>query len=86
MGRKYSNPALRERGDGRWQARFYYKEGDNWKELSRSFKATSKRAARKRAAEIAEELEEEARRAELGGVIELDEDEMLVENFLERFI
>lgn len=60
---KYTNASIRERGDGRWQARFYYKDRDKWKELSRSFKATSRRAARKRANEIKEELE----RASPGG-------------------
>lgn len=57
---RYSNASIRERGDGRWQARFYYKDGGKWKEVSRSFKATSRRAARKRADEIREELEHAA--------------------------
>ena len=86
MGSRYTNPSLRERGNGRWQARFYYKDGDKWKEVSRSFKATSKRAARKRADEIKAELEEETKRDELGPMADLGEDDLLVENFLDRFV
>lgn len=47
---KYSKPFLRERGKGRWQARFRYKEGDRWKTLSRNIDTTSKRAATRGAA------------------------------------
>lgn len=83
---KYTNASIRERGDGRWQARFYYKDGDKWKELSRSFKATSKRAARKRANEIKEELERAAQAADSPGLAPLPEEDMTVEGFLRRFV
>ena len=38
---KYSNPSVRDRGGGHWQARFRYKEGDKWRTLSRNLEATS---------------------------------------------
>ena len=83
---RYSNASIRERGDGRWQARFYYKDGDKWKEVSRSFKATSRRAAKKRADEIKEELEHAAQAADSPGLAPLPEEDMTVEGFLRRFV
>lgn len=83
---KYTNASIRERGDGRWQARFYYKDGDKWKELSRSFKATSRRAAKKRADEIKEGLERAAQAADSPGLAPLPEEDMTVEGFLRRFV
>ena len=83
---RYSNASIRERGDKRWQARFYYKDGDKWKEVSRSFKATSRRAAKKRADEIKEELEHAAQAADSPGLAPLPEEDMTVEGFLRRFV
>jgi hypothetical protein len=83
---RYSNASIRERGDGRWQARFYYKDGDKWKEVSRSFKATSRRAAKKRADKIKEELEHAAQAADSPGLAPLPEEDMTVEGFLRRFV
>lgn len=83
---KYSNASIRERGDGRWQARFYFKDGDSWKEVSRSFKATSRRAAKKRADEIKEQLERAAAAEGSEGLAKLPEEDMTVEGFLRRFV
>lgn len=83
---KYTNASIRERGDGRWQARFYYKDGDRWKEVSRSFKASSKRAAKRRADEIKDELERAAQAEGSPGLAPLPEEDMTVEGFLRRFV
>ena len=83
---KYSNPSVRERGDGRWQVRFRYKDGDKWKTLSRNVEATSRRDATKKATQLHRRLEEEAEREVLREVVGLDEDEALVDKFLERYI
>lgn len=83
---KYTNASIRERGDGRWQARFYYKDGDRWKEVSRSFKASSKRAAKRRADEIKDELERAAQAEGSPGLTPLPEEDMTVGGFLRRFV
>lgn len=62
---KYTGMTLKDLGDGRWQARFSYKDGDRWKWKSRNFRAPSERAARREAAARRAELEEEAAREAL---------------------
>ena len=83
---KYSNPSVRDRGGGHWQARFRYKEGDKWRTLSRNFEATSKRDANKKAAQLHRQLEEEAELAKFRVLLVMDEDEAVLERFLEKYI
>ena len=83
---KYSNPSVRDRGGGHWQARFRYKEGDKWRTLSRNLEATSKRDANKKATQLHRQLEEEAERAKLRVLLVMDEDEAVLERFLEKYI
>ena len=83
---KYSNPSVRDRGGGHWQARFRYREGGKWKTLSRNFEATSKRDATKKATQLHRRLEEEAERAKLRVLLVMDEDEAVLERFLEKYI
>lgn len=54
----YSQGSLRERSKGRWQARFCVTMNGTSKIVSRSFEATSPRAAREKMMEIRRELEE----------------------------
>lgn len=81
---KYSNPSARDRGGGRWQARFRYKEGDKWRTLSRNFEATSKRDANKKATQLHGRLKEEL--AKFRVPLVMDEDEAVSERFLEKYI
>lgn len=83
---KYNPPFLSDLGHERWRARFRYKEDGEWKETSKVFRAASKRAAKKIAAGIHDELEEQAERESLHPMLSLDEDENTLEAFLERFI
>ena len=83
---KYSNPSVRDRGGGHWQARFRYKEGDKWRTLSRNFEATSKRDANKKATQLHRQLEEEAELAKFRVLLVMDEDEAVLERFLEKYI
>ena len=77
---------MRDRGGGHWQARFRYKEGDKWRTLSRNLEATSKRDANKKATQLHRQLEEEAERAKLRVLLVMDEDEAVLERFLEKYI
>ena len=83
---KYSNPSVRDRGGGHWQARFRYKEGDKWRTLSRNLEATSKRDANKKATQLHRQLEEEAELAKFRVLLVMDEDEAVLERFLEKYI
>ena len=83
---KCANESIRERGDGRWQAHFYYKNGDRWKVDPRSFEATSKRAARRRVDEIKEGLERAAQAEGSEGRASLSEEDMTTEGFLRRLV
>ncbi len=83
---KYSNPSVRDRGGGHWQARFRYKEGDKWRTLSRNLEATSKRDANRKASQLHRRLEEEAERARLRVLLVMDEDEAVLERILEKYI
>jgi hypothetical protein len=81
---KYTGMTLKDLGDGRWQARFSYKDGDRWKWKSRNFRAPSERAARREAAARRAELEEEAAREALP--LGMGDDELLLPRFLEAYI
>lgn len=83
---KCANESIRECGDGRWQAHFYYRNGDRWKVDPRSFEATSKRAARRRVDEIKEGLERAAQAEGSEGRASLSEEDMTTEGFLRRLV
>ena len=83
---KYLTPTLRHLRGDRWQARFRFKEDGEWREISRNIRASGKRAARKAAAEIHEELEAEAAKQALGPALVLDDDDSRLGAFLERYI
>lgn len=83
---KCANESIRECGDSRWQAHFYYKNGDRWKVDPRSFEATSKRAARRRVDEIKEGLERAAQAEGSEGRASLSEKDMTAEGFLRRLV
>ena len=83
---KCANESIRECGDGRWQVRFYYKNGDRWKVDPHSFKAISKRAARRRVDEIKEGLERAAQAEGSEERASLSEKDMTTEGFLCRLV
>ena len=80
----YSAGSLIDLGGGRWKCRYSRTKDGTRRQVTRSFEAQGKRAARRRAEEIRRELDNEARRKELP--LGITADDMLVPAFLERYI
>lgn len=80
----YSAGSLIDLGGGRWKCRFSRTKDGRRKQVTRSFEAQGKRAARRKAEDIRRELDDEARREELP--LGITGDDMLVPAFLERYI
>ena len=88
MGRQpediFSAGSLIDLGGGRWKCRYSRTRDGRRRQVTRSFAAQGKRAAKRRAEEIRRELDDEARREELP--LGITEEDMLLPVFLERYI
>ena len=70
----------------RWKDAAYEAHEVKWRTLSRNLEATSKRDANKKATQLHRQLEEEAECAKLRVLLVMDEDEAVLERFLEKYI
>ena len=80
----WSEGSLIDLGNGRWKCRYSRTEDGKRHQTTRSFRASGKRAARRRADEIRKELDDEVRRQELP--LGITREDMFVPTFLERYI
>ena len=80
----WSEGSLIDLGGGRWKCRYSRTEDGRRHQATRSFRASGRRAARRRADEIRKELDDEVRRRELP--LGITDEDMLVPTFLERYI
>ena len=80
----FSEGSLESLGGGRWRSRFSRTTAHGREQVSRTFQAKGKRAAKRRAEEIRRGLDERERRRELP--LKVTDEDMLLPNFQERYI